>query len=63
MKKRSLLFIFIVLFLCVSACKQKSYMPKPVRKKKCNCPRFAEAMPLQSVYSIDFSANEINAVL
>ena len=59
MGKKSFLFLFIVLFACVSACKTKSYRPKPVKKKKCDCPHFSQnALSSQSVYSIALCADE-----
>ncbi|MCL2131616.1 MAG: 50S ribosomal protein L11 methyltransferase [Lentimicrobiaceae bacterium] len=46
-------FVFMALFLCVSACKTKSHLPKPARKKKCDCPHFSEITPPQSVYFVN----------
>ena len=53
MGKRSLLLLFVGLLLCVSACKAKSRLPKPAKKKKCDCPRFSQlVLPIESVYVI-----------
>ena len=53
MKKKSLFFLLLALFICISACKTKSHLPEPNRKKKCDCPRFSQhTAPYQSVYFV-----------
>ena len=59
MKKRNLFFLLVALSICISSCKTTVYAPKPVRKKKCNCPHFSEVTPsYQEVYAIAFYTDE-----
>jgi len=53
MGKKRMFLLFVLLSICFSACKAKSYPTKPAQKKKCDCSHFSlYAPPSQSAYSI-----------